>query len=165
MGSIGKKTASLIVIAILVAIYFIVPIPEYMGKDELLSAVSHHFFHANILHLAVNCYATYMLFNARRFTLGYIIGSLSYFVAPIPTIGFSNLLYAAMGLATPPLYSHWWKKPSTIIFICVTCGYLFIPKVSAITHIASFIAGACITAVVRGLKQSKEDYGKARRKG
>ena len=71
----------------------------------------------------------------------FIIAVLVYPLSIRPVIGFSNILYACLGLRTPPLSSPWWKQSSVIVFLVVTVALVFIPRFSATTHIAAFLLG------------------------
>lgn len=165
-----EKGAAIVIITTLATLYFAVGVPSFIEKGSILSALTHHFFHANILHLVVNCYATWVLIARRWFkplqiVSAYIVASLSFLCCmDIPAVGFSNFLYAFMGMNTPPLWHKWWYSQSTIIFIIITLGYLLIPGVSAITHIVSFVGGVIINAICNAESQSKKDYGKTKRR-
>lgn len=161
-----EKIAAGALVIVLVLMYFLTEIPSFMGEDRLLSALTHHFFHANILHLAVNCYATWVLVG-RRFSvcellIAWVLGSLSYIFASAPAVGFSNILFALMGMRTPSLRHSWWRSATTIVFLVVMVGYIFVPGVSAVTHIAAFAMGCAVSAVTRFFRQMESDYGKAK---
>lgn len=171
MGVYCKTIRAVVVVLILVAFYQFVPIPEYMGVNKHLSALTHHFFHANIVHLITNCYVAFMLLSRNSFVnwwvellIAFLVASLSYYTAINPTIGFSDILYAVIGLRTPPIYHPWWKKHTTILFIAFMLIYLFIPNISALTHIISFVSCVVISGFARAIGKTNEDYGKAKRK-
>lgn len=163
-----QKAIAIALALVLVALYFFVGIPSSFGERPIADALSYHFLHANILHLITNCYVLIILFS-RRFSLkemlaAYLIATMSFLLLNQHCIGFSNILYAVMGLRTPSLKSSWWRSPSTIVFLLVTICYLFFPNISAITHISSFIAGCFIAYAGRIIKQVNSDYEKAGRK-
>lgn len=150
-----------ILIAILVALYAIFGIPDWIRDgDYLTRAITYSFFHASIWHLAVNSLAIWGIFRkdnlckaCRDLAVSYIIAVLVFPFSIRPVIGFSNILYAIIGLRTPPLSSKWWRTTPVIVFLIVTVAMLFIPRFSATTHIAAFILGiAC--AYVRRFNQS-----------
>ena len=148
-------------IAVLTAVYFAFGIPDWLRDgDYLLRACSYSFFHASIWHLAVNGLAIWSIFRkgdlckaCRDLAISYIIAVIVFPFSVRPVIGFSNILYAMIGLRTPPLTSKWWRTPQVIVFLIVTVALLFIPRFSATTHIAAFILGiAC--AYLRRFNQS-----------
>ena len=67
-----------------------------------------------------------------------------------PVIGFSNVLYAVLGLRTPSLKSKWWRQPAVIVFLVVTVALVFVPRFSATTHIAAFVLGMAGASLQRG---------------
>lgn len=166
----AKKIEAVVVIAVIAAVYFLCGIPDFMTEKCWKTALLHHFFHVNILHLVINSYAVWMLFAVRgvkplQFATGYVIGTLAYFAASVPAIGFSNILYALIGLGTPSLKSRWWRSPNTIIFLSVMAGYLFVPKVSALTHIVSFVGAVAVCGILRLFNSIIIDYDRAKGQG
>lgn len=150
-----------ILIVILVALYAILGIPPWMREGPyLLRASTYSFFHASLWHLAVNALAIWGIFRkdnlckaCRDLAVSYVIAFIVFPFSVRPVIGFSNILYAVIGLRTPPLSSKWWRTSPVIIFLVVTVGMLFIPRFSATTHIAAFLLGiGC--AYVRRFNQS-----------
>ena len=93
--------------------------------------------------------------------VSFVIGSISYCFALKPVIGFSNILYAMMGLRTPYFRSSWWKQPSVILFLIITLAMVFIPQFSATTHIASYIIGVLVAAIIRFSKDLDYDTRRA----
>ena len=138
----------IVIIAVLVILQAVVGIPALLqgDGDYWLRALAYSFFHANWWHLAVNCLAIWGIYRYpckpwRDLLLPFLIAVLVYPLSFRPVIGFSNVLYAALGLRTPPLSSPWWKKTEVIIFLAVTLLMVFIPRFSATTHIAAFALG------------------------
>ena len=74
-----------------------------------------------------------------------------------PVIGFSNVLYAVLGLRTPSLKSKWWRQPSVIVFLFVTIALVFVPQFSATTHIAAFALGMAGASLKRGWLKITQD--------
>lgn len=125
-----------------------------------VNAYTHHFLHGNLMHLAANALSiwyVYRRWNVKEMVLSYIIATASFFISPVTPIGFSNIIFATIGLRTPPLSSPWWRYPSTIIFLAVTAVMFFMPNVSAVTHVFSFAAGALYAALDRWFKQTLND--------
>lgn len=131
--------------------------PEFLSGTEhyWLRALTYSFFHAGWLHLAVNCFAIWTIFNPSRqkmtlvLLVAFFIAVLVYPLSFRPVIGFSNVLYATLGLRTPPLKSAWWKQPAVITFLVITVAMLFFPRFSATTHIAAFLMGMAAASIKR----------------
>lgn len=138
----------IVIILLLVGLQVVVGIPDYMtGGPYWERALTYSFFHASWLHLVINCLAVWTIYNPKRkfnflqFVISLLIAFIVYPLSFRPVIGFSNVLYAALGLRTPSLSSDWWKRPEVIVFIVVTVGLIFVPQFSATTHIAAFLLG------------------------
>lgn len=155
----------IIVIAALVVLQLVFGAPAFLLKDGdyLLRAATYSFFHASWWHLAVNCLAIWGLLKPSRkqkwqvWALAYLIAFLVYPLSFRPAIGFSNILYAVIGLQTPPLSNRWWRTPTVIVFLAVTVALVFIPKFSATTHIAAFLLGCCFAAFHRAYLKLTQD--------
>lgn len=146
-----------IMIILLSAIYFIFGLPEFTG---FALGLTHHFFHGNILHLAVNCFSIWFVFqrwSATHLAEAYVIATISFFCSPSMCVGFSNIIYATIGLRTPSFYSAWWRHPNTVAFLAVTLLMFIMPNVSAITHIVAFALGVMIAVIKRTVKQILND--------
>ena len=147
----------LILIAMLVALQLFFGIPDFLQDtgSYWLRAFTYSFFHANWWHLAVNGIAIWTIFDPKRkfsclhLVISYLIAVLVYPLSFRPVIGFSNVLYATLGLRTPPLSSAWWKQPSVIVFFIITVALVFVPRFSATTHIAAFLLGMGCAAIRR----------------
>lgn len=87
----------------------------------------------------------------------FLIAVSVYPLALRPVIGFSNILYATLGLRTPSFKSSWWRKPAVITFLVVTVLMLFIPQFSAVTHIAAFAIGVGLAALHRSYLEFTKD--------
>lgn len=163
-----KNAVRVIVIALLVALRF-APVPDVLSHPCVGAAFVHHFFHANILHLAVNCWSCWLLFrpegrNASLKVLiaGYAIATLAYMVA-IPflsraPIGFSNVLMAVCGLSVRHYAPGWWKRQWFISIVAVNVIMLMTPAVAALTHLLSFAGGLAIGSISGTMKKNKKDY-------
>ncbi len=115
-----------------------------------INALTYSFFHVNIFHLLVNALSIYLVFNTKYKTekqllllliIGYVIAIVVYPLSIKNILGFSNVLFAIAGLKTPNFKSLWWRQKNVWIFIILTMILGFIPSISAITHIISFIIG------------------------
>lgn len=168
----------IIIILLLVVLQAVMGVPEYFyGESGValapatdffygsywLRALTYSFFHASWWHLAVNALASWSIYSPKRKTSciqivsSFIIAVLVYPLALRPVLGFSNVLYAILGLRTPPLSSPWWKRGEVIVFLIVTVALLAIPRFSAVTHIASFLLGMGGAAVGRGWQKLTQD--------
>lgn len=159
-----------ILIIILILVYFIAGTPLWLAGTEMpyiIRALSYSFFHANIFHLAVNSLTICLLFKRKRKGLltdlicAFIIAVIIYPLSLRPVIGFSNVLYAIIGLRTPPLSSNWWKTPQVLTFLIVTIAMAVIPSISATTHIAAFILGILLAYLRRLIKDLDNDIRRA----
>lgn len=155
----------IIIILLLVALQAAFGAPEYLLGTEhyWLRALSYSFFHANWWHLAVNCIAIWSIFVPSRkwitlLLLAFVIAVLVYPLSFRPVIGFSNVLYAVIGLRTPSLKSRWWKQPPVILFLAITVALVFVPQFSATTHIAAFLLGVLFASVCRHSKDLFNDF-------
>lgn len=137
------------------------------GAPFLVRALTYQFFHANILHLIVNCIAIWQVFkpvrkdNLRNLVISFIIGVAVYGLSPRPVLGISNIIFAMIGLHTPALSHPWWRQTNVRIFFVITVLMAFIPSISAITHIASFIIGAGIASLFRSVRSVQDDIKRA----
>ena len=155
------------IIAILVTANLVFGIPDWLNpgcSPYPVRALAYSFFHASWWHLAVNSLAVWTVYKKGKtseaiteLAVAYIIASLVYPLSFRPVIGFSNILYATLGLRTPPLSSRWWKSTPVIIFGLVTVGMAVIPSVSATTHIAAFALGVGIAGAKRLIKSLTDD--------
>lgn len=154
-----------LLIILLVALQAVFGVPElFYGSDHyLLRALLYSFFHANWWHLAVNGIAVWAIFAPQRkigagqLLLALLLAVLVYPVALRPILGFSNILYALLGLRTPSLSDKWWRQPAVIAFIVLTIAMVFIPRFSATTHIAAFILGMLCAAFKRFYQELTKD--------
>lgn len=156
----------IVLIVILIAA-MIAPRPEYLSSKCLLSAVTHHFWHVNIFHLAVNSIGIWLAVSPRRsmseMLPAWAAASLSYAFATGPVLGFSNILFAIAGMDAARRPLSWWKQPATIAFLATMLLMAFLPIFSAVTHIASFLLGFLYGAVRRVLAKTVSDYGRVSR--
>lgn len=157
----------IVITGILITMQLLFSCPEFLHHDRAYISLAHHFFHANIFHLAVNCLSLWTLFRRgvkyATWTLvaAFVIGSASWFCTSADAIGFSNFIFALVGLRTPSIRSLWWKQPSVIIFLVITALMAFLPQVSAVTHIASFALGCIAAGAYRIAKNLSRDYSRA----
>lgn len=161
-------------IIILISLFMIFGCPTYLADTNvpwILRAMSYHFFHANIFHLLANCMSIWFVFsvtpnrtekdNCRNFLTAYLIATLTLITATRPVVGVSNIIFAVIGLRSPELSHPWWKRRSTITFLGLTVLMLLVPRLSAITHITSFMCGVLAAYLSRWFKSIGNDYRRA----
>lgn len=154
-----------IMIALLVAVNAVAGVPDFLtgGEDYLLRAGTYSFFHGSWWHVAVNCIAVWTVYGrkplkaGRDFIVPYLIAAAVYPLSFRPVIGFSNVLYAALGLRTPPLGHPWWRRTEVLVFLAVTLLMAVTPRLSATTHIAAFALGTACGYVSRWWDKTTED--------
>lgn len=157
----------IIIIGTLAAAQIIFGCPAFLHDDSACISLVHHFFHANIFHLAVNCLSIWTLFRRGvRYDIwplaaAYIIGTASWFCTSVDVVGFSNIIFALIGLRTPSIKSAWWKQSSVIAFLAITALMALLPQVSAVTHIVSFIFGCLASGAYRIICSLNRDYSRA----
>lgn len=161
------KDIRIILIGVLLSVQLAFGCPDFLHSDGAHVSMLHHFFHANVFHLAVNCLAVWTLFKKdvhyglKRILMAYVIGSLSWFCSIEDVVGFSNFIFATIGLRTPSFESSWWKHPSVITFFVVTVLMAFLPNVSAVTHIVSFVLGCIAAGATRIINSVSSDFRRA----
>lgn len=140
----------IVLIGILYIVFMLAHCPEWLAGTYVpyaIRAMSYSCFHANLLHLAINCLSIWVVFaphkkdNTPALIVGLIIAVLVYPFALKPVVGFSNVLYAIIGFRSPSFKSAWWRHPSVLLFLAITIAMIFIPHFSATTHMAAFALG------------------------
>lgn len=156
-----------VIIGVLVAVQLLFGCPTFLHYDDACISLVHHFFHANIFHLAVNCLSVWALFRKgyiygmAPFVWAYLIASASWFCTSADAVGFSNIIFALVGLRTPALSHSWWRQPGVILFLAMTALMTLLPQVSAITHIVSFVLGCIVAAAYRTINRISRDHRRA----
>lgn len=165
--SMEGNNIKIVIIGVLVTVQLLFGSPVFLHYDHTCISLVHHFFHANIFHLAVNSLSLWTLFRKGvtyaiwPLVCAYIIGTISWFCTPADVVGFSNIIFALIGLRTPSLSSTWWKQSSVIVFLAITALMAFLPQVSAITHIVSFALGCIVAGAYRIISSLSRDYSRA----
>ena len=157
----------IVIVGILVTVLLLFRCPALLHSDAPYIALIHHFFHANIFHLAVNCLSVWALFRPEvRYSVSpivwaYIIASASWFFTSADAVGFSNIIFALAGQRTPSLKNAWWRQPTIILFLAITALMAFLPQVSAVTHIISFALGCIVAGARRLIHSINRDFRRA----
>lgn len=152
---------------LVLAVCYFVPKPEFLTTMAWPAHVTHHFFHANVFHFAMNAIAIWAVLDPRTkpakwlLPVAFIIGSVSYCFAIKPVIGFSNIIFAMGGLRTPSFSSRWWHSTSALVFFGTMLLMFFLPQLSATTHLVAYIFGAGVAACIRFFKGLDYDTGRA----
>ena len=152
----------IIIIGILLTMHLLFGCPTFLHYDSGYISLVHHFFHANIFHLAANCLSVWCLFHkGYRYNLAplvwaFLIGSSSWFFTSADPVGFSNIIFALVGLRTKT-----WKSPSVITFLVITALMSLLPQVSAVTHIVSFVFGCIVAGAYRIVNSTCRDFRRA----
>lgn len=159
MGAAGRAA----VITALLAVFIAFRCPLWLLNNDWQIAFAHHFFHANIFHLAANSLSFWILFRRKtsisEAALAFLIASLSWFASPAHPVGISNFLFAYIGMLTPAITHPWWRARKTITFFAINAAFVFIPQVSAVTHIVSFVLGSLWAGAKRKLNRLSHDIG------
>lgn len=165
--SMEGRSLSICIIGVLLSIHLLFACPHFLHSDDAWISLVHHFFHANIFHLAVNCLSIWTLFRkgyryaAMPIVIAYLIGTISWFFAPVDPVGISNMIFAILGLRTPSLKNAWWRQPHVIAFFAISTMMAILPQVSALTHIVSFILGCVAAGALRIINSICRDYRRA----
>lgn len=131
-----------ILLLVLSAIYMLpVTIEDvsYVNGSAWYNCLICQFFHANIIHLACNVYALWLLkFTLGDFIAAYIISIVSVSLSTVPVVGASSFIYAlaAFRMSGARLGKYEWMA-----FFVLNAVTIFIPSISFIVHISSFSLG------------------------
>lgn len=160
------KALRYIIVLLLAGMYF-VPKPECLFTMSFPAHLVHHFFHANVFHFTANAVAVWVALDERSsppkwfMPVAFSIGTIAYCFATTPVIGFSNTIFAAAGLRTPSFGSRWWRSSNTIVFFVTMIAMFFFPMFSATTHLAAYIFGVGLAAIIRFVKGLDYDTRRA----
>ncbi len=125
---------------------------------SILPHLAFALFHANVFHLAANAMTLSLLRPSWSDLLaGFIISFLASFLAvtPMPTIGFSGVLYAMIGMRTT-LFRGRFTFPKAWFSGFLLAG-LFLPNVNGLLHLLCFVAGAAVQLY----RRTAHDYARA----
>lgn len=157
----------IIISGILVFMALVFGCPDYLHQKGMNVALTYHFFHANPFHLAANLLSVWLIFRRgvkyrwQAIALAYILAVISWHFTSDSIVGISNMVFAYLGLRTPSFRDGWWRQSTVITFLVVTLAMAFLPNVSGITHITSFVLGCACAAFKRILNSIASDYRRA----
>ena len=147
----GRKNTPFVItlLMVLLGITLFTQSPQLQGA-HLMSACSAklvcHFFHANLFHWFCNAMALWLMRpSPKDMLLAFPMAFIAMFCTTTPTIGFSAVIYAYLGLNI----IRW--NVSLVdwgTFLTANTLTLFIPGVATGVHAAAFLLGlACYTAI------------------
>lgn len=145
-------------IIIILALVWLFADSGQLLEGGLRSALLYPLYHANLFHLLANSLAVCSIFspkktdNLRALLIGYAVSVIVYPFSFRPLIGISNMLYAIIGMRTPPFSSQWWHTSPVRVFLCVTTAMVFISQIAALTHVISFAIGIAVAHLLRYIK-------------
>lgn len=152
------------IIALLAALFVAFGCPDTLSSGPYLArAVAYSLFHGNLFHFLGNGLAIWAIYrpdvktNGADLVLSFLIAVLVYPLGGRLPVGFSNVIYATVGLRTPPLKADWWTRPQVQVFLLVTSAMTFVPSVSASTHICALLAGVGLAYVRREIQTIEKD--------
>lgn len=154
----------IIIIGILYVVFMIFRCPVWLAGAQvpyLVRAVTYSFFHANIIHLAVNCLSVWAIWNGkdmkrdfRNFFTAFVIAVIVYPLGFRPCVGISNMMFAACGLRIRP---QWLKTASGILFLVIMLAMCFFPQFAGTNHVAAFALGMAASGIARSIEPLLND--------
>lgn len=146
-------------VTLLLAACYLLPVPRQEFGASFGSPWHAHFlaqmFHANVFHLLANLYALWLIRTSpRELLVAYLLSVPATFVAAAPTVGFSSVLYALMGMKVCRVRM---SPVEWAIFILANTATVFIPAISFGVHLAAFVLGF----VYDYLKRTAYEYRRA----
>lgn len=138
---------AIVLISLLTGLFLIFGAPSFLAEQQgsLAAAASYSFFHANLWHLCINSVAIWGLYARRKaskpvkdLAIAYVIAVLVSPLSALPPIGFSNVIYALIGLRTPAFSAPWWRRYPVWLFLGISAALIPFPQVSALAHLTAF---------------------------
>lgn len=154
---------------LLLAVLVAAPLPPdtWTRGHPVAWAFAYPLFHANFFHLATNVWIFWQLDRAREIRRGealsaWLIAALVSFVPGRPCVGLSAFLYAVMGLRAPGFRHLWWRSRNAAVFLGAMALTLPFPWIATLPHIGAFFGGVLAGQFARLLKETTNDYTKAK---
>lgn len=156
----------IVVITLFIAIYLLSLLTGQMCGTSSGTPFWRHFvymfFHANLLHLLLNCYSLWFVIHDRTYNivqhlgLIYLISVLSsiIIVTEASTVGASAMVFGGVGIGMSANHS---VKTWLLVIAILISGY-FMKSVNADIHVVSFLLGLVVTKVYKQLKGASDDY-------
>lgn len=139
----GKNTPfNVTVLGFMLAVTLFTRNPELHGAwicSPFVTKLTCHFFHANIFHFACNAMCLWIMRPSPVQTIqAFILAVTAMFATIEPTIGFSAVLYAYMGMN---MFRWNVSMADWAMFAVANFITIFIPGVAFATHLAAFTLG------------------------
>lgn len=142
--------AIIIAVVILVLSAFPLPVAQFgLCADAGIEArVSYHFFHASIIHAALNAWSIVAIAvkyspPLKFLLIAFIIATLipEALLQSTPIVGLSGVCFAMLGSCL--VWSHAVFNSYLYVALFLAVGFLF-PQVAAILHAYAFVSGAAV---------------------
>lgn len=145
----GKDTPfNVTLLAILLCLTLFTQSPQMKGAFFTSPLQNHllcHFYHANLWHWAANAFCLYVM-RPKPSDIAYTIpvAAMATFFTMTPTIGFSAVLYAFIGMNILR-----WNLPffDWVMFIFANIVTIFIPGVAFGVHLTAFLLGISANSI------------------
>lgn len=154
----GKETkVASLVLTLIVFCLLCLPIDvSAVGVSQgctLWQRLCYSFFHANIIHAAVNCWCLLSICFARpisiwQLVVAYIIASTypidtlsAWYGNQLPTVGLSGVIFALLGIISV-MSRKWWLNVA-IIGSFIMAGF-FLPHINATLHLYCYLVGLLV---------------------
>lgn len=90
----------------------------------------------------------------------FVIGTLSFLIASAHSVGFSDILFAVLGIRAAR--NGWWRSRYFVVMWATLILTALIPGISGLTHALSCAGGTVFGLISAEWKKILDDYGKAR---
>lgn len=141
--STGKNTPfNVTILGFMLALTLFTRDPGLHGAwicSPFMTKLTCHFYHANLFHFACNAMCIWLMRpSPAQIAQSLVLAVITMFCTIEPTIGFSAVLYAYIGMNI-----FRWKIPIVdwIMFAVANLVTIFIPGVAFATHLAAFLLG------------------------
>lgn len=153
----------IVLIGFLYIVFMLFGCPTWLGAGcapYLVRALTYSFFHASILHLAINGLSLWAVFPGRdkgreiRLLLAAYLIAVAVYPLGRPCVGISNVLFAACGMRLKP---SWLKSANGILFLVLMLGMCFLPQFAGTQHLAAFFIGMLLERMYDSLDTLRRD--------
>lgn len=152
----GRKNTpfNVTLIGLLLCITLFASYPHIHGgflMSSFTNKLTCHFFHANIFHWFCNAMVLWMMRpNPKQMTYAFVLAVWAMFFTMTPTIGFSAVIYAYIGMNIIR-----WNVSLIDWFTFLVSNFItiFIPAVAFGVHLAAFLLGILVYIIDRQIKR------------
>ena len=153
----------IVLIGFLYIVFMLFGCPTWLAAGcvpYLVRALTYSFFHASILHLAINGLSLWAVFPGRdkrreiRLLLAAYLIAVAVYPLGRPCVGISNVLFAACGMRLNP---SWLKSANGILFLVLLLGMCFLPQFAGTQHLAAFFIGMLLERMYGSLDTLRRD--------